>query len=159
MLGDRIARAVGARPHSIAPGAKPLYHASATLAAGGAAAVLAVAVRGWVDAGIPEDVAREALSALAVRAADAVGHRTFAEAFTGAVARRDVGTVEAHAEALAGRSDVLVLYRTLGERDSRAHARARKGIGDPADSRATPPRGVKGASGVPVTLSGCYNFG
>jgi predicted short-subunit dehydrogenase-like oxidoreductase (DUF2520 family) len=112
-LGDRIARAVGARPHSIAPGAKPLYHASASLAAGGAAAVLAVAVRGWVDAGIPEDVAREALSALAVRAVDAVGHRTFPEAFTGAVARRDVGTVKAHAEALAGRTDVLVLYRTL----------------------------------------------
>ncbi len=112
-MGARIAKAVGARPHSIAPGAKPLYHASASLAAGGAAAVLAVAVRGWVDAGIPEDVAREALSALAVRAVDAVGRRTFEEAFTGAVARRDVGTVTAHAEALGGRPDALVLYRTL----------------------------------------------
>lgn len=112
-IGTRIATAVGARPHSIAPGAKPLYHASASLAAGGAAAVLAVAVRGWVDAGIPEDVAREALSALAVRAVDAVGRRTFAEAFTGAVARRDVGTVRAHAAALADRADALALYRAL----------------------------------------------
>lgn len=112
-IGTRIANAVGARPHAIAPGAKPLYHASASLAAGGAAAVLAVAVRGWVDAGIPEDVAREALSALAVRAVDAVGRRAFDEAFTGAVARRDVGTVTAHAEALDGRPDALVLYRTL----------------------------------------------
>jgi predicted short-subunit dehydrogenase-like oxidoreductase (DUF2520 family) len=111
--GERIARAVGARPHAIAPGAKPLYHASASLAAGGAAAVLAVAVRGWVEAGIPEDVAREALSALAVRAVEAIGRRSFAEAFTGAVARRDVGTVQAHAEALGGRPEVLVLYRTL----------------------------------------------
>ncbi len=112
-LGNRIAEAVGARPHSIAPGAKPLYHASASLAAGGAAAVVAVAVRGWVDAGIPEDVAREALSSLAVRAVDAVGRRAFADAFTGAVARRDVGTVRAHVEALAGRPDDFVLYRTL----------------------------------------------
>jgi len=114
-MGAAIADAVGARPHPIARGAKPLYHASASLAAGGAAAVVAVAVRGWVEAGIPEDVAREALAALAVRAVSAVGRQAFAEAFTGAVARRDVGTVKAHAHALTDRPDALVLYRTLAD--------------------------------------------
>ena len=65
------------------PGAKPLYHASASLAAGGAAAVLSVAVRGWVAAGIPEDVAREALADLAVRQSRPSAVGPFAEAFTG----------------------------------------------------------------------------
>lgn len=112
-VGIAIARAVGARPHPIEPAAKPLYHASASLAAGGAAAVLSVAVRGWVDCGIPEEIAREALSGLAGRAIRAAGQKPFADAFTGAVARRDVGTVRAHAAALVGHADALALYRAL----------------------------------------------
>lgn len=114
-VGARIVQAAGARPYSLSPEAKPLYHASASLAAGGTAAVVSVAVRGWVDCGIPEDVAREALAALASRAVEATGQRPFADAFTGAVARRDVGTVRAHAAALAGRDDALALYRLLAE--------------------------------------------
>jgi len=114
-VGAEMARAVGARPHPIDPAAKPLYHASASLAAGGAAAVLSVAVKGWVDCGIPEDVAREALAGLAERAVRAAGQRPFAEAFTGAVARRDVGTVRAHAAALARHAEALALYRALAE--------------------------------------------
>jgi predicted short-subunit dehydrogenase-like oxidoreductase (DUF2520 family) len=111
----RIAKAVGARPHAIEPSAKPLYHAAASLAAGGAAAVVCVAVRGWVACGIPEEVAREALSGLAARAVAAVADRPLAEAFTGAVARRDLGTVRAHAAALASRPDALALYRVLAD--------------------------------------------
>ena len=41
--------------------------------------------------------------------------RPFAEAFTGAVARRDVGTVRAHVAALAADSRSLALYRALAE--------------------------------------------
>ena len=111
----RIAKAVNARPHSIEPSAKPLYHAAASLAAGGVAAVVSVAVRGWVACGIPEEVAREALSGLAARAVAAVADRPLADAFTGAVARRDVGTVRAHAEALARHPDALALYRVLAD--------------------------------------------
>ncbi len=114
-VAGRIARAAGARPYPLGPDAKPLYHASASLAAGGAASVVSFAVRGWMDCGIPEDVAREALAALAGLAVRATGQRPFAEAFTGAVARRDVGTVRAHAAALAGRGDALALYRLLAE--------------------------------------------
>ena len=69
-----------------------LYHASATLAAGGTAALVSIAARGWAAAGIPEDVARETLGALASRAAAAAASRPFAEAFTGrrrAPRRRD----------------------------------------------------------------------
>lgn len=114
-IAEAIAVAVGARPHRIAPDDRPLYHASATLAAGGAAAVVSIAVRGWVAAGIPEDVARDTLAGLAARATAAVGNRRFAQAFTGAVARRDAGTVRAHVQALAADPRTLSLYRTLAE--------------------------------------------
>ena len=114
--GESLLRALDARPHRIDVSRKPLYHAAATLAAGGVAAVLSVAVRGWEEAGIPEDVAREVLSGLSVRAAEAVGKQRFADAFTGAVARRDTGTVRAHAESLAGTDDdALRLYAWLAE--------------------------------------------
>ena len=114
-LAETIASAVGARPYRLAPGNRALYHASATLAAGGAAAVVSIAVRGWVAAGIPEDVARETLAGLAARATAALGTRSFPEGFTGAVARRDAGTVRAHVEALGGDPRSLTLYRALGE--------------------------------------------
>nr|MDQ2969949.1 DUF2520 domain-containing protein [Acidobacteriota bacterium] len=43
----RFARLLGARAHRIPPGAKALYHAGATLAAGGAVALVAAAARAW----------------------------------------------------------------------------------------------------------------
>jgi predicted short-subunit dehydrogenase-like oxidoreductase (DUF2520 family) len=110
-----VARAVGARPHALSPAAKPLYHAAASLAAGGTAAVVSVAVRAWLAAGVPEDTAREVLSGLAERAVAATGKQPFDAAFTGAVARRDVGTVRAHTEALAPHPEALDLYRALAE--------------------------------------------
>lgn len=114
-LVEAIAGAVGARAYRLAAGNRALYHASATLAAGGAAAVVSIAVRGWVAAGIPEDVARETLAGLASRATAAVGAQPFAEAFTGAVARRDAGTVRAHVDALGGDPRTLAVYRALAE--------------------------------------------
>ncbi len=110
-----IARAVGARPHGLSPDAKPLYHAAASLAAGGAAAVVSVAVEAWIAAGVPEPTAREVLSGLAERAVAAAGKRPFHEAFTGAVARRDVGTVRAHTKALSPHPEAFELYRALAE--------------------------------------------
>src|SRR5262245_11704285 len=74
--GEDLARAVRAKPFRLTAEAKPIYHASASLAAGGAVAVLGVAVRGWMAAGIPEHVAREALSDLASRATAAAGHQS-----------------------------------------------------------------------------------
>jgi predicted short-subunit dehydrogenase-like oxidoreductase (DUF2520 family) len=114
-FADHLARAVGAKAFRLGAAQKPLYHAAASLAAGGAMAVLSVAVRGWVAAGIPEEIAREALSDLSSRATAAAGGQPLAEALTGAVARRDVGTVRAHFEALAPFPEALALYRALAE--------------------------------------------
>jgi predicted short-subunit dehydrogenase-like oxidoreductase (DUF2520 family) len=113
--GETLARAVGGKPFRLRAAQKPLYHAAASLAAGGAVAVLSVAVRGWVAAGIPEDVAREALSDLSSRATAAAGEQPVARALTGAVARRDIGTVRAHAAALAKFPEALALYQALAE--------------------------------------------
>ena len=124
--GERLVAAVGARPYRLSATDRALYHASATLAAGGTAALVSIASRGWVAAGIPEDVARETLGALATRAAAAAAARPFAEAFTGAVARRDAGTVRRHVAALAGHPETLALYRALADEALRRTAAAGK---------------------------------
>lgn len=113
--GESIARALGARPYRLSAQGKPLYHAAASLAAGGTVAVLSVAVRACVAAGIPEEVARQALAGLAAEAAAAAGRAPFDRALTGAVARRDVGTVRVHARSLAGVEGALGIYRALAD--------------------------------------------
>ncbi|HEY1250346.1 MAG TPA: Rossmann-like and DUF2520 domain-containing protein [Thermoanaerobaculia bacterium] len=113
--GEAIARELHARPYRLSAEGKPLYHAAASLAAGGTVAVLSLAVRACVAAGIPESVAREALAGLAAEATAAAARLPFDQALTGAVARRDVGTVRVHARSLAGVADALALYRSLAE--------------------------------------------
>ncbi len=113
--GERLSRALGATGYRIRSESKPLYHAAAALAAGGTMALLSVAVRAAVDAGLPEKQARSALARLASEAAAATASRPFADAFTGPVARRDVETIRAHCRAAAGRGDFLGLYERLAE--------------------------------------------
>lgn len=107
--------AVGGRGHPLSKEGKALYHAAATLAAGGSVGILSVAERVWVLAGLPEAEARRALGELSVRAVSAAGARPFEDAFTGPVARRDLGTVRAHRDALSGQPEALQLYRLLAE--------------------------------------------
>ena len=114
-LAVAIAAALGAHPHRLPVRARPLYHAAATLAAGGVVAVLSMAARAWAEAGLPEPDAREALAGLALDAVRAARERDFADAFTGAVARRDLGTIRAHRDALAALPEVLRVYAALAE--------------------------------------------
>jgi len=44
-----------------------------------------------------------------------IAARAFADAFTGAVARRDAGTVRSHVAALSAEPETLALYRALAE--------------------------------------------
>ena len=103
--GLAVAAAFGAHGHRLDAAGKPLYHAGAQLAAGGTAAVVSLATRAWAEAGLDPESARRELAGLSASAAGAVAAGPFAEAFTGAVARRDVGTVRAHLEALASQTD------------------------------------------------------
>jgi predicted short-subunit dehydrogenase-like oxidoreductase (DUF2520 family) len=113
--GLAIAAALGARGHRLPAGGKLLYHAGAQLAAGGTAAVVSLAATAWEAAGLEADVARQALGELAAGAAAAVAASPFADAFTGAVARRDVGTIRAHVGALAAVPGVRAVYARLAE--------------------------------------------
>jgi predicted short-subunit dehydrogenase-like oxidoreductase (DUF2520 family) len=113
--GLEIAAALGAVGHRLDASGKALYHAGAQLAAGGTAAVVSMAARIWAEAGLDPELARESLAALSAGAAAAVSGLPFAQAISGAVARRDVGTIGAHVEALAGHADVLEVYARLAE--------------------------------------------
>ncbi|MEP6801857.1 MAG: Rossmann-like and DUF2520 domain-containing protein [Acidobacteriota bacterium] len=104
---------LGAEAHRLSPDAKPLYHAGATLAAGGVVSLIGLAARAWSLAGIPEEVSRPALAGLAGRSAAGAELRQFTEALTGPIARRDLSTVRSHCAALANHPDLLAMYRTL----------------------------------------------
>jgi predicted short-subunit dehydrogenase-like oxidoreductase (DUF2520 family) len=114
-FASAICRRLGAHPHPIDAAKKPLYHAAATLAAGGAGSLLSIAARLWSEAGLNEEEGREALAGLAASAVDSVRRLPFGRALTGPVARRDVATVALHERALAGRPDVARLYAMLAE--------------------------------------------
>jgi predicted short-subunit dehydrogenase-like oxidoreductase (DUF2520 family) len=114
-FASAICRRLGAHPHSIEAAKKPMYHAAATLAAGGAGSLLSIAARLWSEAGLPEEEGRKALAGLAASAVDSVRRLPFDRALTGPVARRDVATVSLHTRALAGRPDVARLYAMLAE--------------------------------------------
>ena len=112
---ESFAVAMGARPHRITREAKPLYHAGATLAAGGVVALLSAAARAWSLAGLPEAGSREALAALAADAVAGAAKSPFEDALTGPLARRDLGTVLAHRRALERYPELLRLYALLAE--------------------------------------------
>jgi len=111
--GEQIVRAFGAFGRPLAPETKALYHAAATLAAGGTLALVSLAARVWASIGIPEAEAQAALADLSARAASAATHRPFEDAFTGPLARRDLKTVRFHRAALASRPELLRLYDLL----------------------------------------------
>ena len=113
--GERMTAVLGGDGYRIAAADKPLYHAAATLAAGGTMALLSIAVRAAAAAGVPEKKARPALARLAAEAAGATAARPFADAFTGPIARRDAETVRAHRRASASYGDFSELYARLAD--------------------------------------------
>lgn len=113
-LAERIVRAAEGRPLRVAAGAKPLYHAAASLASNFVVALLAEAEAWMVRAGIPAAEARNALAALAAGAVADVAASGPAGALTGPVARGDAAVVRSHLARLS--PDERRLYSTLGRR-------------------------------------------
>jgi predicted short-subunit dehydrogenase-like oxidoreductase (DUF2520 family) len=114
-IGEQLCLHLGARPHRLAAAEKPLYHAAATIAAGGAASLLSFASRLWVAAGLPEEAGRTALADLSAGAVEAVERLPFDRALTGPVARRDVETVRLHRDALRSWEEHAELYALLAK--------------------------------------------
>lgn len=98
----RIAKAVGARA-VVAPVHGPAYHAAAALAANGAAALAAVAVRVMRSIGLSERDAQRAIGALLRTVGENVEHVGVPRALSGPVIRGDDAAVRAHRRALASR--------------------------------------------------------
>ena len=116
-LARRLARQLGATPWTVLPERKPLYHAAASLAAGGTAALVAVASRAAAAAGLPGPDALREFAALAASAAENVRRRGFPAGATGPLARGDRKTLALHRRAMAGRPALGRLYREI----ARAH--------------------------------------
>jgi predicted short-subunit dehydrogenase-like oxidoreductase (DUF2520 family) len=112
-IGRQVVAAIGARGRPVATRDKPLYHAAATLAAGGAVALVSMATQAWTSLGIPEEESRRALAELSSGAVATFAQGSLQDAFTGPIARRDLGTVRAHRAALAGRPEILAVYAAL----------------------------------------------
>ncbi|MGH2469836.1 MAG: Rossmann-like and DUF2520 domain-containing protein, partial [Chloroflexota bacterium] len=110
-----LARALGALPLELPPGARPLYHASASLASNSLVALLAATAGLWATFGLDRAAALAALLPLVRATLDNVATLGPVEALTGPVARGDVGTVRQHLEALGKQApDMIGLYRELG---------------------------------------------
>ncbi|HEX7252863.1 MAG TPA: Rossmann-like and DUF2520 domain-containing protein [Thermoanaerobaculia bacterium] len=125
--GLKIASALGARAREVSAKSKPLYHAAATLAAGGCLSLVSMATRIWASLGLPEEEARAALARLASEALVSLKNQGFEDAWTGPISRRDVGTVRDHVAGLAPFPDVLAVYRLLAEETiHRTRARGRE---------------------------------
>lgn len=107
--------ALGAHSARIAPDAKPVYHAAASLAANLSLALLALSAELAATAGLPPDEAERALARLAAGAMANAARLGAAEALTGPIRRGDLGTVRRHLRALAPLpSRFRDAYATLG---------------------------------------------
>jgi predicted short-subunit dehydrogenase-like oxidoreductase (DUF2520 family) len=99
-------------PLAIPDAVRPLYHASAVLAAGAQVALFSEAVRAFRKATRASDAqARAALLPLALGALAKLRDMPAASAITGPAARRDLRTIASHRSALP--TDLLALYDEL----------------------------------------------
>lgn len=110
--GRRVAAGLGMTAVPLDPAAKPLYHAGAVLSANYTTALVGVAERLALRAGVPADVARRMYLPLVAGAARNLAERGVAAALTGPIRRADLGTIRAHLAALP--DDIRPLYRMLG---------------------------------------------
>lgn len=99
ILGETLARDLGARPFRLADEDRPLYHAAAVLASNDLVALAGLAERAFMRAGVPE--AASAMDPLQRATVDNVGRLGPEAALTGPAVRGDAGTVVRNLEALS----------------------------------------------------------
>lgn len=112
-LLEQMVTGFGAQPFRLEGVERTLYHAAAVFVSNHVVALASAAGRLWTLAGLPEPLARQALSPLLLAASANVAALELRDALTGPVARGDVGTVEAHLRALAADPALRELYRAL----------------------------------------------
>jgi predicted short-subunit dehydrogenase-like oxidoreductase (DUF2520 family) len=134
---------LGGRAVILPAGARGLYHAAAVLAGNAPLALLAVASRLLVEAGVDPGDAEVGLASL-MRGALANAARFGARAaLTGPVARGDAATVALHLRALDGRPETQALYRSLARATvTLAGETGREDVAAVLDGPARPARGA-----------------
>ncbi|HEU4800569.1 MAG TPA: Rossmann-like and DUF2520 domain-containing protein [Gemmatimonadales bacterium] len=108
-----LARAVGMEPVQLPPGAKPAYHAAATIASNYTVTLYDMAVRTAIAAGIAPDAASVMYLPLVKGTVANLGNVAPAAALTGAIRRGDAESVRSHLAAL-GDGLEAECYRVLG---------------------------------------------
>lgn len=123
-LAHRIAAAWGGTSADVEAEVRPLYHFAATLSAGGAVTILALAEDLGRRLGLPEAAIRGYLELCRGAVAQAVATGAPAAVLTGPAARGDRATVAGHLEALRGLApDRLPLVRELARETLRQRER------------------------------------
>ena len=112
-LLEQMVTRFGAQPFRLEGVDRTLYHAAAVFVSNHVVALASAAGRLWTLAGLPDRLGRQALSPLLLAASANVAALELRDALTGPVARGDVGTVEAHLQALAADPALRELYRAL----------------------------------------------
>jgi predicted short-subunit dehydrogenase-like oxidoreductase (DUF2520 family) len=110
-VAEQLARDLGGRSVRIDTAGKVKYHAAAAIASNFTVTLLGWARELFVDAGVGEEDALAALSALAAGAVENVARVRLPHALTGPAARGDVEIIRGHLEALD--AEQRELYRRL----------------------------------------------
>lgn len=116
----QLALRVQARPFELPAGSRALYHASAHYAGSLVVTLVDEAVRHWGRFGVPSEQALAALLPLLKSTVRAIESRGLGPGMAGVAARADVGTLEAHREALQQTGQAQwQLYADLTQRSIR----------------------------------------
>jgi predicted short-subunit dehydrogenase-like oxidoreductase (DUF2520 family) len=112
-----MARRLSCHPIRIPAGARPLYHASGSLASPFLVSLLNEAMGLWGTFGVPREEAFRALLPLVKGTLAAVEANGPVRSLSGPIARADVGTIERHIEALRTHAPgLLPFYLDLARR-------------------------------------------
>lgn len=115
-----LARSIGTHPFDLPPNCRALYHASAHFAGSLVVTLMDEALRHWGRFGVSDDAALRALLPLLRSTVRAIESRGLGPGMAGVAARGDVGTLQAHLQALeAVGTDERELYADLTRRSVR----------------------------------------
>jgi len=127
-----MVNSIDGRPFTIETSAKPLYHASAVMAAGNVAALFSMAAEMLSKCGVDTASAEEMLMPLTRSALDNVEGRPIGEGVTGSFARFDADAFDRHIASLNQNvsKEIRKVFILLGERTVQLAADARRGEND-----------------------------
>lgn len=129
---SELARAAGMNPVLLPPGAKPAYHAAATIASNYTVTLYDMAIRTAIAAGIAPDAASVMYLPLVKGTVENLANAEPSAALTGAIRRGDAESVRRHLAAL-GDGPEAECYRVLGL--ATLELAVRGGLGEEAAER------------------------